>query len=181
MPHHNLGQEVGMWCAQSLFIVLLKHNGNIDELILDLKDDAVQISDMHVKLWKKCATLRSVIRAFQGKEQYANLFLKMSYLLSLSPSDKYLQIDMNPGGLNDLEPSLSPVKEIQSPERKGKMDQIERVKNYLTQLRTGQTIDELGQKLDHSSEAKLFRYIFGFVTTSAKASDILTVLEHRRF
>jgi len=76
---------------------------------------------------------------------------------------------------------MSPAKELQSPDGKKKMDQIEKVKNYLTQLRTGQTIDELGQKLDNSTEAKLFRYIFGFVTTQAKAADILTVLEHRRF
>lgn len=181
VSHHNLGQEVGMWCVQSLFIVLLKHNGNLDELIMDLKEEVLQISDMHVKLWKNSTSLRSVIRAYESKERYANFFLKISYLLSLSPSDKFLQIDLNPGGLNDLELSMSPAKEQQSPDRKKKMDQIEKVKNYLTQLRTGQTIDELGQKLDNSTEARLFRYIFGFVTTQARAADILTVLEHRRF
>lgn len=170
-----------MWCVQSLYILLLKHNGNIDELIMDLKDGELPISEMSLKLWKKSTSLRNIIRTFEGKEQYGNLFLKIFYILSLAPSDKFLTIDLNLGGLNNPELSLSPVKESSSPEKKRKIDQIERVKNYLTQLRTGQKTDELGENQDNSPESKLFRLVFGFITTSTSAADILTVLEHRRF
>jgi hypothetical protein len=90
VPHYNLGQDQGLWCVQSLFIVLLKHNGNLDDLILDLKDDSVQATKLQVKIWKKCTGLRKFIRGLENKEQYGNLFLKMSYLLSLTPSDNFL-------------------------------------------------------------------------------------------
>jgi len=48
--------------------LLLKHNGNIDELIMDLKDGELPISEMSLKLWKKSTSLRNIIRTFEGKE-----------------------------------------------------------------------------------------------------------------